>query len=312
MPTYKLGELIEKMEPQTQRDKALMGRCVDGLGLYAAQIAAVNKTANKIDEIRKFAERLVGYWGLDCGENVTPPRDLLEAFDERVSNAKTGGAVMGDVYQSAPNVIFGLHRYGEDMVVSQGEDAMGDILDVRDLMKEIAAAWEFEPDVLNDLTAHLEREVREMLDNITLPGQPTSGLKNTDYEITQAVLFDNDRGFALAHSPTAPANYVTWQFTNEDGKFNHYWGRYIESEERALIDYISRVADYKETYKVTEKPFPITAAEVGTASPSVPAPESENGEKPSVMEKIRAAQNAPKEPPKPKPERDKKKQEPEL
>jgi hypothetical protein len=266
MPTYKLGELIEKMAPQARRDKALISRCVDGFALYTAQIAAKNKTANKIDEMRKFADRLVGYWGLDDGENVTPPRDLMEAFYGRVYDAKKDGAVIGDVYQSAPNIIFGLHRYGED--------AMSEILDACDLMKEIAEAWEFEPDVLNDLTAHLESEVREILDGITLPGQPVNGLKNAGYVITRAVLFDNDRGFAMAHSSTAPSNYVTWQFTNDNGKHDHYWGRYIGSEERALIDYITRVADYKEQYKVTEIPLPITAAEVEAAAPSVPAPES--------------------------------------
>ena len=32
MPTYTLSELNEKMEPQARRDKALIGRCVAGLG----------------------------------------------------------------------------------------------------------------------------------------------------------------------------------------------------------------------------------------------------------------------------------------
>ena len=265
MPSYTLDELLEKMAPQGRRDKALISRCVDGLGLYAAQIAVENKNSSKIDELRKLAENLVCYWGLNddyLNENAKPLDEYLQAFDERVDEARTGGAIVGDVYQSSHNVIFGLHRYGGEMVVSQGADAMKDILDVSDLMKEIAVAWEFEPDVLNDLTSRLEAEVQKMLDGIPLPGQPMSGLQNTGYAITQAILFDNDRGFALAHSPTAPASYVTWQFTNEDGKFNHYWGHYMGGEDRSRIDYISRVADYTRQYKVTEKPIPTAAVEV--------------------------------------------------
>ena len=37
MPTYSLAELIEKMEPQGRRDKALIRECITGLTVYAAQ-----------------------------------------------------------------------------------------------------------------------------------------------------------------------------------------------------------------------------------------------------------------------------------
>jgi len=100
-----------------------------------------------------------------------------------------------------------------------------------------------------------------MLEAIPLPGQPMIG-ENADYKLQQAILFGNDRGFALAHNPNAPAPFVTWQFTNEDGEMNHYWGHYMGSEERARIDYISRVTDYMESYKVAEKPIPTAAAEM--------------------------------------------------
>ena len=339
MPTYSLNELMEKMAPQSRLDMALIGRCADGLGLYAAKIAEENKTAPKIEELRSFVDKMVGYWGLDSnGFDGALPRDFLRDFDDKVSEVRTGGAVTGDIYQAGNNVICGLHRYGEDMVVSQGRDAMGDILDISDLMKEVTEAWDFEPDVTKDLTARLESEVRRMLDETPLPGQAVVGVVNTGYAITQAVMFENDRGFALAHSPTAPSPFVTWQFTNDGGNLDHYWGHYFGSEDRARIDFVSRAAEHKETYRLSEKPIPTAAVEAVEEqnynmidgvdnNAGVPksdltdgqtyteirelAPETLLDEKPSVLEQIRAAQKAPKQPPKPKPERDKKKTDPE-
>ena len=34
--------------------------------------------------------------------------------------------------------------------------------------------------------------------------------KNQGYEIIQAVMLENGRGFALGHNPAAPSPYVTW------------------------------------------------------------------------------------------------------
>jgi hypothetical protein len=325
MPIYNINELIEKMKPQARRDKALIARCVDGLGLYAAQIAAENRTSDKINEMRKLAENLVGYWGFgddNINKNAKSPKDFMWDFDARVDEAKTGGAITGDIYQTAPNVIYGLYRYGEDMVVSQGNTAMDDILDMSGLIKEIGAAWDFEADVLNDLTVRLEAEVRTMLKNTPLPGQAVNG-KNIGYIVSQAVLFENDRGFALAHSSTAPNPFVTWQFTNDNGKLDYYWGHYYNTEERAQINYINRVTDYIEQYNFKEKPVPINNIEVDAEqnynmidgimnNKPFPKPDLTDGqthdeireltpetirdEKPSVLEQIKAAQQVPKQP----------------
>lgn len=74
--------------------------------------------------------------------------------------------------------------------------------------------------------------------------------KNQGYEIMQAVLFDNGRGFALGHNPAAPNPFVTWQFTQEDGKRDYYWGRYHNEEDQALGDYNRRVLEYERQYGV--------------------------------------------------------------
>ena len=349
MPTYTLDELQKKMEPQAQRDKALIRRCVDGLSLYAAGIAENNRHSSKIEEMRKLAVNLVGYWGLDdYGANAKASEEILDAFDEKVWEARSGGSVTGDIFQTAPNVIYGLYRYGEEMIVGQGRDVMGEILDMRDLMNDIAQTWDFEPDVLDGLTARLEAGVRELLDSKPLPGQPVSGLSNVGYVINQVLMFDNDRGFALGHNPNAPAPFVTWQFNhNENGSLDYYWGSYHSSEDRAQIGYITRSEDYRRQYKVNEKPFPFAAVEMGAEqncnmidgvpnNTGIPKPDLTDGqtyteirelapetlpenntqagssEKTSVLDQIRAAQKAPKQPREQKPERDKKKTDPEL
>jgi hypothetical protein len=263
-----------------------------------------------------------------------------------VDEAMTGGKIEGDVYQTAHNVIFGLYRYGEDMVVSQGIDAAGVILDMNKLMDDIAEYWGFEQDVVDDLTNRLVAEVRDMLDKTVLPGQPVN-LINTGYTVSQAVLFDNDRGFALAHSPTAPDKFVTWQFTNDNGNIDFYWGRYVGTEERAKVDFINRAADYKEANRVTEKPLPFAAveldaehnynmvdgvinnmpankpdltdgqtyAEIRELAPETLHDKSDpggNGNKASVLDQIRAAQKNPKPSREPGAEREKIKTEPDL
>lgn len=74
------------------------------------------------------------------------------------------------------------------------------------------------------------------------------------YEIKKSVLFENDRGFALAENPNAPQPFVTWQFTeNEGGARDYYWGHYTQSADSAAKDFESRAAEYQKDYGVAEK-----------------------------------------------------------
>lgn len=74
--------------------------------------------------------------------------------------------------------------------------------------------------------------------------------KNVGYEIRQSILFDNGRGFALAHNPKAPDPYVTWQFAEKDGKRDYEWGHYFSGRDKALADFNNRVFDYERQYRV--------------------------------------------------------------
>ena len=74
---------------------------------------------------------------------------------------------------------------------------------------------------------------------------------NQGYVIRQSVLFDNGRGFAMGENFKAPNPFVTWQFTQEDGKRDYYWGHYFNEECEAIGDYNRRVFSYENQYGVS-------------------------------------------------------------
>ena len=77
------------------------------------------------------------------------------------------------------------------------------------------------------------------------------------YAVKRSVVFENDRGFALAENPKAPQPFVTWQLTeNENGTRDYYWGHYTKDADAAAKDFEARVADYQQSYGVTEKIAP--------------------------------------------------------
>lgn len=69
--------------------------------------------------------------------------------------------------------------------------------------------------------------------------------QNKGYAITRAVLYENNRGFALGVNPGAPSPFVTWRFTEENGKRDYYWGRYFNTEEAAVKSFVARTQDYE-------------------------------------------------------------------
>ena len=68
--------------------------------------------------------------------------------------------------------------------------------------------------------------------------------KNAGYKITLAVLLSDDRGFALGECPTAPSPYVTWQFTEQGGKRDYYWGHYFDDRESAERNCADRMGEH--------------------------------------------------------------------
>ena len=73
------------------------------------------------------------------------------------------------------------------------------------------------------------------------------------YEVQRDVLFENNRGFALAENPNAVDPFVTWQFTQEEsGARDYYWGHYFTNKDTATTDYELRIADYARSNELSE------------------------------------------------------------
>jgi hypothetical protein len=73
------------------------------------------------------------------------------------------------------------------------------------------------------------------------------------YEIQRSIVFENNRGFALGENPEAVSPFVTWQFTEENGAREYYWGHYTANRDTAARDYELRVAEYQKDYGLSEK-----------------------------------------------------------
>ena len=73
------------------------------------------------------------------------------------------------------------------------------------------------------------------------------------YEVQRSVVFENNRGFALAENPNAVSPFVTWQFTEEEnGARDYYWGHYFSNADTAIKDYMIRIDEYHNRHDVSE------------------------------------------------------------
>ena len=73
---------------------------------------------------------------------------------------------------------------------------------------------------------------------------------NADYVIRRTILFDNKCGFVLGENPKAPNPYVTWQFNEQDGHRDYFWGHYHTDFKQAEADLTARAGDYQRQYCV--------------------------------------------------------------
>ncbi len=64
--------------------------------------------------------------------------------------------------------------------------------------------------------------------------------------------FDNKCGFVLGENPKAPNPYVTWQFNEQDGHLDFFWGHYHNEPDMAERDLHNRAEDYQRRYHVFE------------------------------------------------------------
>ena len=188
------------------------------------------------------------------------------------------------------------------------------------------------PILLEDFTKHTRKLYEETgAERFALPGREEGGEAVHEYEVIRSIAFNDKRGFAIGYNPNAPDPFVAWQFTEENGKRDFYWGRYSGDLAGAGDSYTARVLIHMQDARVREIGSPIAAVEMSTEQNynmidglrnnmahekadltdgqthgeiQELAPETLPGEKPSVMEQIREARKNP-APPSPKAELDK-------
>ena len=264
-----------RAETQSRQDKAIIHNSIEGLGVYAAMISTDrhNRNESKVAEVRGIIENMASYWGLDMDDGSKPIDEILQAFDDRVDEAIHGNVADADTYRACADALTGLSRYSEDLIVSQGADAMHTLLSVGDLMIDVGEYFGFGQEVTfaEDSARWINNSVRGLLQDYDMPGTATVGGNNDalyagdenynvkGYVIKQAVLFENNVGFAFAHDPKAPSPFVTWRMFHdaEKGKLEYEWGKYHSDETKALACYVSRATEYEQRDKVKEIALPV-------------------------------------------------------
>jgi hypothetical protein len=149
------------------------------------------------------------------------------------------------------------------------------------------------PILIEDFANHARKLYEDVgAERFALPGHPESGTVVHGYEITRAIFFDDQRGFAIGLNPYAPSNFVSWQFTVENGKRDFYWGDYNDGLAGAADNYIARIIVHMNGGDVKEIPsLDLTDGQTDKGTRGL-APEK----RPSTLAQIREAKLAPKQP----------------
>lgn len=242
-----------------RKDKAIMRECCSALTYYAVSVVFDDKSASTAatEKVRDLIENVTLYWGLG-GESTV--KDYLDNFDYEVEESKRGNLIGADVdiYSACADSLTGLAVHGMDLINNHENDAyaMKQALLVGGLMNEIAYHFGITQEMTyaSDTDRQFRNSVKGMLGRMDLPGNAVDGVVNANYNVKQAITFENGVGFSFAHNPQAASPYVTWRtFESENSKPEYEWGNYFSDEEDALVDYVSRANKYAVQENAKEK-----------------------------------------------------------
>jgi hypothetical protein len=119
------------------------------------------------------------------------------------------------------------------------------------------------PILIEDFTKYV-RKFHDELDagRFALPGRAENGTMVQGYEIVRSIAFNDQRGFAIGLNPDAVSQFVTWQYTAENGKRDFYWGAYTDEFQDAGNNYAARVIVHMDDHNVKEIHNHIAAVEM--------------------------------------------------
>ena len=166
-------------------DKDIKRRCIGGLIAYAAQCERDNPGSAEVPEIRELVGRIASFWGLDGLSDETLQTDFLRPFDLMTGAVSAGVELTDGFYNQRIAAVYGLVYYSSDLADTHGIDALGEIMAMRDLTMEIAAAWQldtedFGPLDLDAMTYRGERQREKLKDLLNTPLDANTYLVNAE------------------------------------------------------------------------------------------------------------------------------------
>lgn len=161
--TMSLAEMCDGLDEAMGQDRKIMTACAEGLVQYATELAKAVPLAvpPRIPQLRSFLAQMMPYWGLDEGAPGIKDR-LLDAFDRQTGAARAGDAVPQTTNQHKAGAAQGLYHYGSDLVGSQGTDAVKELSDCIELLKEITGAWDFASPITEGWVSELTDELARL------------------------------------------------------------------------------------------------------------------------------------------------------
>ena len=91
--------------------------------------------------------------------------------------------------------------------------------------------------LVEDFTTYTRKLYADLgAERFALPGKEEDGECDScnGYKIIRSIMFSKTQGYVIAYNPDAVSPYVCWQFTEENGHRDYYWGIY--GDEQAAID----------------------------------------------------------------------------
>lgn len=162
---YTLTELLEVMEPQNKKDKALAVRCIEGLTEYAAELRqkAGPGCQERISALRELVGCLAGYWVLMEEPGGMYDVEYQEVFDRRMAEAEVSDHTWSPSSNQKCDTVYGLYRYALDLIPNFGRESEKEVLELRDLIREIEQFWDFGSPALDKMCVQIEMAMQEQV-----------------------------------------------------------------------------------------------------------------------------------------------------
>ena len=172
--------------------------------------------------------------------------NLIEWLFDRLDKNLAEFKALVQSYEKETIMVMDTHYYLTNVHEFEPDESSY-LLRFENPLEVVADAWEQRCEDISDMSFALEEVLgkKDALRDYALAQEENPAEVIRGYEIRESNVFSTDRGFALAVNPEAVQPFVTWQFTEDNGNREYYWGHYFTKEQDATADYAARVEEYK-------------------------------------------------------------------